>query len=452
MKLNRFFTSLYAALIFSVGSVGLLGATTAFAQTGGATGGAQAITGLSGGALLEYEQNTISIVEEYSPSVVAVNLTVQGEPVLPEGYEEFFDQVPEQFRRFFQQPEQDPAPRPQQGSGSGFVVDDQGRIITNYHVVRSALQEESVEPREGAEITVTFPSSDEEFPVRVVGANQTYDLALLELTDPDALPQAVREVVPIPIADSDEVLVGQKAVAIGNPFGFATTVTQGVVSGVSRTLPGVGDQSVGYNIPLIQTDAPINPGNSGGPLLNSRGELIGINTAIIPNVGITGERGNLGIGFAVPANFLASNLAQLEEGGLINLQSRARLGIGIASVQDYPANVRERLDLPEQGVVILQVEPGSAAEAAGLQGGDIEIMIEGQAVPAGGDVILAVDGAEVTDPSELQNLIFSRGEGDTVELRILRGGEEQTVEVTLARVQQDEADEEDGGTGGNNGN
>ena len=431
------FAALFAALVLCTGSLAYVGATSAFAQD---TGGA----GLSGDALLEYEQNTISIVDEYSPSVVAVNLTVQGEPVLPEGYEEFFEEVPEQFRRFFQQPEQGPAPRPQQGSGSGFVVDDQGRIITNYHVVRSALQQESIESREGAEITVTFPSSDEEFPVRVVGANETYDLALLELTDPDALPQAVREVVPIPIADSDEVLVGQKAIAIGNPFGFATTVTQGVVSGISRTLPGVGDQSVGYNIPLIQTDAPINPGNSGGPLLNSRGELIGINTAIIPNIGITGERGNLGIGFAVPANFLASNLAQLEEGGLVNLQSRARLGIGIASVQDYPANVRERLGLPEQGVVVLQVEPGSAAEAAGLQGGDIEIMIEGQAVPAGGDVILAVDGAEVTSPSELQSLIFSRGEGDTVELRILRDGEEQTVEATLARVQQDE----EGETGG----
>ena len=427
------FAALLAALALSTGSLAYVGATSALAQD---TGG----VGLSEGALLEYERNTINIFEQYSPSVVAVNVTVGGEQVIPEGFEEFFEEIPEEFRRFLapQQPQQ---PRPQEGSGSGFVVTEGGRILTNYHVVRSALEEDDVALREDAEITVTFPSSDDTYPVRVVGANETYDLALLELSDPDNVPQEVMEVLPIPIADSDEIRVGQKAIAIGNPFGFQTTVTEGIVSGVSRSLPGVGE----VDIPLVQTDAPINPGNSGGPLLNSQGELIGINTAIIPSLGFGGQRGNLGIGFAVPANILVDNLTQLEEGGFVDVRSRARLGVGIADVQTYPENVRERLDLPEEGVVITQVEPGSAAEAAGLQGGDIEVMIDGQPVAAGGDVILAVDGAEVTSSSQLQNLIFSRGEGDTVELRILRDGEEQTVEVTLARVQQDE---EDGGTGG----
>ena len=448
MKPKRLFTSLFAALVLSVGSVGFLGASTALAQTGGSQD-----VGLSGGALLEYEQNTVDIVEHYSPSVVAVNVAVQGRQMMPEGYQEYFDQVPEQFRRFFQPPEEDQTPQsqPQRGSGSGFVVDDQGRILTNYHVVASALQDGSVEPLDGAEITVTFPSSDEEFPVSVVGANATYDLALLELDNPDALPQAVQDVVPIPIADSDDIRVGEKAIAIGNPFGFQTTVTQGIVSGVSRTLQGVGE----VNIPLVQTDAPINPGNSGGPLLNSQGQLIGINTAIIPSLSITGERGNLGIGFAVPSNIVSDSLAGLEQGGFQDVTSRPRLGVSIIDVQAYPENVRQSLNLPEQGVVINEVAPGSAAAAAGLQGSTLEVMVDGQPVPAGGDVITAVDGTEVSSSSELQNIIFSKGAGDTVELTIFRNGQEQTVPVTLAVVPQGDtggADTGGSGSGGSGGN
>ena len=446
MKPKRLFTSFFAALVFSVGSAGFLGVTTAFAQTGGAQD-----VGLSGGALLEYEQNTVDIVAHYSPSVVAVNVAVRGQQVLPEGYQQFFDQIPEQFRPFFQQPgqDQDQTPQPERGSGSGFVVDDQGRILTNYHVVEAALQSGSVTPLDGAEVTVTFPSSDEEYPVRVVGANATYDLALLELNDRSALPQAVLDALPIPIADSDNIRVGEKAIAIGNPFGFQTTVTQGIVSGVSRTLQGVGE----INIPLVQTDAPINPGNSGGPLLNSQGQLIGINTAIIPSLSITGERGNLGIGFAVPSNLISENLAGLEQGGFQDVTSRPRLGVSIIDVQAYPENVRQSLNLPEQGVVINEVAPGSAAAQAGLQGSSLEVMVDGQPVPAGGDVITAVDGTEVTSSSQLQTLIFSKGAGDTVQLTIFRGGEEQTVPVTLAVVPQGDTGgagtDGSGGSGGN---
>lgn len=388
---------------------------------------------------LEYEQNTIGIVNEYGPSVVAITVTVQGQRLNPlEGIPE--EQIPPQYREFFRQQ----TPQPQQGAGTGFVINEEGQIITNYHVIQGALRQDSVEMREGASITVTFPTSNEEYPARVVGANALYDLALLEMQNPENLPPEVLDVLPIPLADSDQVVVGQKAIAIGNPFGFENTVTVGTVSGVSRSLPGLGQ---GVDIPLIQTDTAINPGNSGGPLINSRGQVIGVNTAILPGLGAGGQRGFIGLGFAVPSNLLRDNLAQLQEGGLTDIRTRARLGVTAISLDVYPEPVRRNLDLPEQGVMINQVEPGSAAEAAGLRGAQFGVMVGGQEVPAGGDIITAVDGTPIRSVPELQRLIFARAEGETVELTILRDGEEQTVEVTLARVpqqeQQDTGEQED---------
>jgi serine protease Do len=383
--------------------------------------------------LLDYEQNTIGIVNEYGPSVVAITVTVQGQQINPlEGIPE--EQIPPQYREFFRQQ----TPQPQQGAGTGFVINEEGQIVTNYHVVQAALQEGGVALSEGASITVTFPTSNEEYPARVVGANALYDLALLEMENPENLPPEVLDVLPIPLADSDQVVVGQKAVAIGNPFGFENTVTVGTVSGVSRSLPGVGEIS----IPLIQTDTAINPGNSGGPLLNSRGEVIGINTAILPGFAVGGQRGFIGLGFAVPSNLLRDNLAQLQEGGVTDIRSRARLGVQVIDVEAYPETVRRNLDLPEWGVMINVVEPGGAAEAAGLQGAQFGVMVGGQEIPAGGDIITAVDGTPVTSAAELQRQIFARAEGETVELTILRDGEEQTVEVTLARVPQKEQGEQ----------
>ncbi len=410
-------------------------------------------------ALTEYEQNTIDVIAQYGPSVVSVevsarvNLPGTDNPnvQVPEGLEDFLDQLPldqlpPQLREYLEEQGQQfgtpdgeaPQLPPQQGSGSGFVIDDTGRIITNYHVVRAALQEGSVELTQGSEITVTFPENDESYPVRVVGANDFYDLALLELEDPSREPESAR---PIPIADSDALQVGQKTIAIGNPFGFEFSVTTGVVSGVSRSLPGFGD----VDVPLVQTDAAINPGNSGGPLLSSSGEVIGVNTAIIPGQGPGfGTAGNIGLGFAVPSNILQDNLAQLEEGGLITLQSRARLGIQIGSVSNYPEAVRNNLKLPEEGVIVQAVEPGSPAEEAGLQGAQFEVMFEDVPIPAGGDVIIAVNGEPVSTTGELQQAVLSRGEGDTVEITYVRDGEEQTVEVTLAVVpEQNQQNQED---------
>ena len=423
MKAKRL---VWAAGIGGLLGVGVVGLGVASAQD--AAGEAAALT--------EYEENTISVVEQYGPSVVSVSVTAQAQVIpgtdtqIPEDLAPFLDQVPG-LRDFFEQQQSQPQQLPpQQGSGSGFVIDEAGRLLTNYHVVRAALQENSVELTEGSEITVTFPESDEELSVRVVGANDFYDLALLELENPDDLPENAQA---LSLADSEALQIGQKTVAIGNPFGFEFSVTAGVVSGVSRSLPGFGD----VDVPLVQTDAAINPGNSGGPLLSSAGEVIGINTAIIPGQGGgLGQAGNIGIGFAVPSNIIEDNLTQLEAGGLTTLESRARLGIGIGDVAAYPEAVRNNLNLPEEGVVVRSVEPGSAAEEAGLRGSQFEVNFQGTPIPAGGDVIIAVNGEPVATTGELQQAVLSRGEGDSVEITYLRDGQEQTVEVTLSVVPQ----------------
>ncbi len=377
------------------------------------------------GPLLEDERNTVEIVERYGSSVVAVNVTVEGRITNPlEDIPE--DQIPPMFRQFLPQFEQ--RQPPQRGSGSGFVVDADGSIVTNYHVVQRALQESSVELLEGADMTVSFQDGST-VPVRVVGANALYDLALLELEDPDDLPDGLN---PIPLGE-ELPLVGQKTIAIGNPFGFESTVTTGIVSAIGRTLQGVGEVSVS----LVQTDAAINPGNSGGPLLDSGGRLIGVNTAIIPNVGATGQRGSLGIGFAVPSPILAQTLDELREGGFVSVETRPRLGVTVQDVGAYPQQVRERLSLPESGVAVIGVAPGSAADEAGLRSSGMSLDVAGRTLPVPEDVITAIDGEPVTSARDLQRAVFAKDAGDTVTLTVLRDGEEITVDVTLSVVPQE---------------
>ncbi len=377
-------------------------------------------------ALLQDEANTVDVVEALGPSVVAVHVEVLGEAVDP--FEQLREQLPPQFRDFFGTPRLPGAPQRRAGSGSGFVVEG-GRIVTNYHVVRDALEENAVALRQGATLQVEFSGMDERFDVRVVGANPDVDLALLELVDPAAAP----EVTPIPLA-SEPVRVGQKAIAIGNPFGLASTVTSGIVSAIGREFPSIGR----IEVPMIQTDAAINPGNSGGPLLNSRGELIGVNTAIVAGVSMSGQAGNLGIGFAVPAELLAENLPALEAGGLSGLfaaaadPDRPRLGVTIVPLATFPDEVRTTLDLPAEGLVVTAVAPGSAAAAAGLTAHTFEATFDGTGYPAGGDVIVAVEGRPVPRAEDLQRIVFAREAGDVVALEVWRNGETRTVEVTLS--------------------
>ncbi|MDZ7704326.1 MAG: trypsin-like peptidase domain-containing protein [Trueperaceae bacterium] len=392
-------------------------------------------------AFIDDERNTVSIIERYGPSVVAVNVEVAGQRTDP--FDQFREQIPEQFRDLIPEPgEEDPAPR-RQGSGSGFVVDDDGRLITNFHVVAGALQDGSIELREGASITVSFPVSgsvtEEALPVRVVGVNLDYDLALLELEDPSQLPG---NAVAIPLADSSTLRVGQKAVAIGNPFGLQSTVTAGIVSAIGRELTSIGQ----VDIEMIQTDAAINPGNSGGPLLNSRGELIGVNTAIIPGGSGIGRAGNIGIGFAVPSALLSETLPELEAGGLVGfaaaratITERPRIGIISAlSVEDYPESVRNNLSLPDSGAVVTGVAPGGPGDQAGLQEPEFAVSAQGRQWPAGADIIVEADGQPIETVSDLQRIVLERQAGDVLNLRVWRGGEIIDVPVTLEVVQEEQ--------------
>lgn len=353
---------------------------------------------------IEDEQNTIDVVRQAGPSVVAVQIIFQGEREFP-------------FT----------APQEQVGGGSGFVVNEQGHIVTNFHVIAPALLDTDLTFAPGANITVSYPQApDEEYAVRVLGANPDYDLAVLEPLQGTAPPQ----VEAIPLADSDSVEVGEKVVAIGNPFGLLFTVTTGIVSAIERERPGL----IGISIPFIQTDAAINPGNSGGPLLNSSGQVIGINNAILAPAGTFA-----GVGFAVPANLLRDSLEMMLAGGLtgfaaelVELPNRARLGIlAELTVHDYPPLVRAELELPDEGVIVTAVEPNSPADEAGLRGPVDVVTFAGYAFPVGMDVITGIDGTRVQSALDLQQVILDREAGDTVSLTVWRQGREYDIEVML---------------------
>jgi len=359
-------------------------------------------------ALLASEINTIEVVETYGPSVVAVQTRVAGQQVDPFGGS--FGQ-PDDFR--------------QEGSGSGFLIrpDDDPYLVTNYHVVELALEPESVEFAAGSEVTVTFPADpDEELPVEIVGINPSFDLALLRVAETAAIPEGA---VPLPLADSGELQVGQKTIAIGNPFGLASSVSSGIVSGLSRFVPTIGE----LNVPMIQTDAAINPGNSGGPLLDSRGQLIGINTALINPSG----RSFAGLGFAVPSSLLAESLANLELGGVIDVaQIRPRLGITAQAASLIPDEVQEELGLPDEGVAIVDVLPGSVAADAGLRPSERSVTVQGLELPVPRDVITAVEGEPVETVAELSRIVtFESEPGETLEFTIIRDGQTSTVPVTV---------------------
>jgi S1-C subfamily serine protease len=294
---------------------------------------------------------------------------------------------------------------PQKGTGSGFVINPDGQILTNNHVVQGASQ-----------LTVKL-ANQKEYKARVLARDPRSDLALIRISASDKLPS-------LHLGESDNLVVGQKVLAIGNPFGFQGTLTTGIVSSLDRSI-----QTEDSRVPLegmIQTDAAINPGNSGGPLLDSHGNVIGINTAIL------GE-GNIGIGFAMPINRAKTMLEEIQKNGKISLP--APLGIRTIYVA---GDLADALRLPSGGGLLIQsVQEGSAAESAGLRGPSDEAVVAGRyQIGVGGDFIVAVDGQAVSGNETLQKAMAKKRGGDLLELTILRSGKRQAIKVKLAEAEQ----------------
>ena len=291
-----------------------------------------------------------------------------------------------------------------QALGSGFVLDKEGHIVTNYHVIDGATS-----------IEVRF-SNDDTLKATLVGSDPSTDVALLDVN------AGARALTPLVLADSDGVEVGDSVVAIGNPFGLERTVTAGIVSALQRAVKAPNGYSIDH---VIQTDAPINHGNSGGPLLNTRGEVIGINSQI--ETGGAGD-GNVGIGFAVPSNTVKSVIGQLLASGKVE---HAYLGV---SAVEVTSDVAKSFRLPiTRGLVIQTVSPGSGAAQAGLKPGSEQVVIAGESFRMGGDVIVAADGKAISTIDALRDVIAEHQPGERIQLKIYRGDAARTVTVTLGK-------------------
>jgi S1-C subfamily serine protease len=328
-----------------------------------------------------------AIYRSGGPAVVQITSTSQGES----GTDPFGNVVPGQAQRAL---------------GSGFVIDKEGHIVTNFHVVQGA-----------SDIEVSSSNQDT-VKAKLVGTDPSTDLALLEVeVDAQAL-------TPLSLADSDKVEVGDPVVAIGNPFGLERTVTAGIVSALQRQVQAPNNFTIDH---VIQTDAPINSGNSGGPLLDAEGRVIGVNSQIET---ATGGGGNVGIGFAVPSNTVKSVVAQLLDDGKVD---RAYLGVSLQEVDEDVASV---LKLPaERGVLVGAVQPGSAAAKAGIKGGETQVVVAGESYQVGGDMIVAVDGKDVTTVDELREVVAAHEPGDSMKVTVVRSdGDRETVTVKLGRI------------------
>lgn len=371
---QRFYrtVSLYPLLLLVVG---MLGSAQTHALLPAALGNGEPMPSLA------------PMLKNVNPAVVNISTyttrSVQQNPLLNDPF----------FRHFFNVPEQQMRPRQRrtQSAGSGVIIDAAaGTVLTNHHVIDGA-----------DEITVALEDG-RSFKAELVGSDPDVDIAVLKI---DA-----KNLSEVSLSDSDSLQVGDFVVAIGNPFGLGQTVTTGIVSALGRT--GLGIE--GYEN-FIQTDASINPGNSGGALVNLRGELVGVNTAILAPSG-----GNVGIGFAIPANMAMASIEQILTHGEVR---RGQLGV---IIQDLTSELAEAFDIKpgQRGAVVAEVQDGSAADKAGIEAGD---------------VVVEVDGKAVLSSAQLRNAIGLRQVGDKVKLTLLRNGKEKTVKAVLesARKQLD---------------
>ncbi|HEY5044742.1 MAG TPA: trypsin-like peptidase domain-containing protein [Solirubrobacteraceae bacterium] len=293
-----------------------------------------------------------------------------------------------------------------QATGSGIVIDANGTILTNYHVVENAIK-----------VTVSFEKG-KAVEAKVVGKDPSNDLAVLRI------PTDGLTLHPLTLGDSSSAQVGDPVLAIGNPFDLERTLTTGVISALQREITAPNGFAINN---VLQTDAPINPGNSGGPLLDVSGRVIGINSQIETG---GGSNGSVGIGFAVPINTAKSEIAQLEKGGTVR---GAYLGLTSLTIDGSLS----ALNLPvQQGALVQSVQKGTAAEKAGIRGGNINGSVEGGQVAVGGDIIVSIDGKTVSSSEDLANDIDAKKPGDTVSIGLLRPNgkghyEKKTVSVTL---------------------
>ncbi|MCU0522044.1 MAG: trypsin-like peptidase domain-containing protein [Anaerolineae bacterium] len=294
---------------------------------------------------------------------------------------------------------------PQEGSGSGFVYDEQGHIVTNYHVVEGAEQ-----------ISVTF-SDGTTLAAEVVGEDPTYDLAVVKV-DPTA-----HTLRPVVLGDSENLTIGQFVVAIGSPFGLEQSLTFGVISSLKRVIQSPDQRFIGE---AIQTDAAINPGNSGGPLLDLEGRVIGVNAQIVST-----SQSNAGIGFAIPVRLVIRVVPELIATGTYK---HPWMGVGPVGLTSQLVKILRDAgyDVPDEGVLVVSVEPGSAAAKAGLRGAQRRVNTRFGTVPVGGDVILSINGTLIMDGSGLVAFLETYTvPGDTVTVSISRDGELMEVPVTL---------------------
>ncbi|HEY7004618.1 MAG TPA: trypsin-like peptidase domain-containing protein [Gaiellaceae bacterium] len=294
-------------------------------------------------------------------------------------------------------------PQEQQAQGSGFVIDKDGHVVTNYHVIQGAKK-----------VQVSFSDNDQR-DATVVGSDPSTDIAVLKIQGSWA-----RSLTPLSLGDSRNVKVGDAVVAIGNPFGLERTVTAGIVSALQRQIPAPNNFQIDE---VIQTDAAINHGNSGGPLLNANGDVIGVNAQIESDSG-----GNVGIGFAIPIDTVKDVAGQLIEHGKVE---HAYLGIEMTTINsDLADNFRVPVD---KGVLIQRVHSGSPAAAAGLRGGTTQVVLAGVSYMLGGDVITKADGQPVETSDALASVVTSKQPGDSLDLEVHRGQETLNVTVKLGR-------------------
>jgi len=329
-------------------------------------------------ALDSEEQNNILVYRKNIPSVVNVTSRVMT-------YDFFY------------------GPVPQEGQGSGFVIDKEGHILTNYHVIADARQ---------VEVTM---HNRKKYKATVVGTDPGHDLAVILIKAPD--------LVPAVLGDSRNLQVGQKVYAIGNPFGLAGTMTRGIVSSIRP----VREPNGATIDEAIQTDAAINPGNSGGPLMNWHGEVIGINTMILSN----GAQQNSGIGFAIPINTAKAVLNDLMTLGRVR---RPALGVVTITIS---SELADEMGLPaDYGLLILQVTPGGSADRAGLHGGTERAYLGNNLIMLGGDLIVAIDGEKVSDEMDLSQMMNNHRAGDSVKMTIYRNKKKMDITVALGEARE----------------